>query len=344
MEKPFSPALVGSGLVIAALLAGSAYYTYRTQMLRVAKPITVVTDVATPKVVTTTPRISCAEINHDLTLTGKSQEFNITELAPVEINVSPKIISNQTSLLVFKEYTSGGRITEGEKKNERYFGGQSPWHAINFLKPEANNLGIVPIFNVPSTLSDEIGGQDIAVINQDWYVFGTSEIVLGSGISDQSLVRLNTKSSGPSGIVETIKIPSEYAPDTEVTCPPGAMECPVSDTNSNTITALLGSSDKTLIFKMENNTSTYIGFNTDSKKWSKVPLSTKFEPLPKTVDATIKEKGCLSLKWPTGTMVFTPHFLYQKHKYNFAEDPTYMDVYWQPGEQEPLYNWGSLTR
>lgn len=344
MAKPFSSALVGSGLAIAALLAVSAYYTYRTQTLRITKPITVVTDVATPKVVTTTPQISCAEINHDLNLTGKNQNFNVTELAPIEVNVSPKIISNKTSLLVFKEYTVGGRITDGEKKNERRFGTQSPWMAMNFLTPRANNLGIVPTFNIPGALSDEIGGQDIAIVNQDWYVFGTSGIGLGSGIYDQSLVRLDTKSSGPSGVVETIKIPSEYAPDVEVTCPPGAMECPGSDTNSNTITALLGSSDKTLIFKMENNTSTYIGFSTDSKKWSKVELSTKLEPLAGTVDKTIKEKGCLSLAWPTGTMIFTPHFLYEKHKYNFADEPTYLDIYWQPGEQKTLYSWDNLTR
>lgn len=343
MARPFSPILIGSGLAISALLATSAYFTYRTQTIRLAKPTTVIVNTSTPAIVTTTPTVACAEIDHNLNLTGKNQTFNITDLAPVEVNVSPKIISNQTSLLVFKEYTVGGRITEGEKKNERYFGGQSPWFAMNFLKPEGNNLGIVPTFNVPGTLSDEIGGENIVVLNGDWYMFGASEIGLGVGISDQSFVRMKALASGPTGIVETIPIPKEYAPDVKTNCFPQAMECAGSDTNQNTITALIGSSDEILVFKMENNTSTYIGFNTDSKKWNKVSLSTKFEPLLETVDATIKEKGCLSLKWPTGTMIFTRHFLYQKNKYNFADDPAYMDVYWQPGEQETLYNWDRLT-
>lgn len=344
MAKPFSPALVGSGLIIAALLAGSAYYTYQTQTMRFKNPAPVVINTSTPALVTTTPAIACAEIDHDLNLTGKNQNFDVTKLAPVEVNVSPKIISNQLSLLVFKEYTAGGRVNEGDKKNERYFGVQSPWFAMNFLKPEANNLGIVTTFNVPGALSDEIGSGNIVVIDGDWYIFSITEFGLGSGVANQSFTRLNTKSPGPSGTVETIKIPNEYAPVIKTVCPPGAMECPSSDTNLNTITNLVGSDDKTLIFEMTNNTSTYIGFDAASDKWSKVPLSTRFVPLTKTVEATIKEKGCLSLKWPTGTMVFTPHFLYQKHKYNSADDPTYLDIYWQPGAQEPLYNWDRLIK
>lgn len=344
MAKPFSPGLVFSGLLISALLAGSAYYTYRTQTMRIANPVPVVTAPSLPTVVTTTPTVVCAEINHNLTLTGKKQTFEITELAPVETNVDPKIISNQQSLLVLKSYTAGGRTTEGEEKNKRYFGGQSPWFAMNFLKPEGNNLGIVPTFNVPGSLSDEIGSSNIATINGDWYILGVSEFGLGSGISDQSFVRLNTKAPGPSGTVETIKIPAEYAPDIKTSCPPRAMECPSSDTNPNTIKAMIGSTNETLVFETASNTSTYIGFDTTSKKWSELPLSTKFEPLVKTVAATIKETGCLSLNWPTGTMVFTPHFLYQKHKYNSADDPTNLDIYWQPGEQKLLRNWNHLVR
>lgn len=342
MAKPFSTGLVFSGLLISALLAVSAYYTYRTQTAQTEKPGKIAVNTSTPVIVTTTPQISCAEIDHTLNLTGKNQNFEITKLAPIELNVSPKITSNKLSLLVLKEYTAGGRTSEGEKKTEQYFGGQSPWYAINFLKPEANNLGIVPTFNVPGSLSDEINIGDIVVVNGDWYVFGVSEFGLGSGVSDQSFVRLSNKKSGPSGIAETIKIPTEYAPNIETSCPPRAMECPSSDTNSNTITALIGSANEVLLFEMANNTSTHVGFDTASGKWTKVPLSNKFDPVLKTVDATIKEKGCLSLNWPTGTMVFTPHFLYEKHKYNSTDDPTYLDIYWQPGQQEFRHSWDRL--
>lgn len=328
MAKPFSPGLVLSGLLIATLLAMSAYYTYRTQTIRLTNPVPVTITTSTPATVTTTPQISCAIIDKTLQTTGKTKTFDILKLAPVDTDVYATIVPSDTGLMWFKHFNGGGPLYQDEKeKNEQYFAGQGPWYSTTIARFKGGNSSVVPTFNLPIEAIDY--SSSIISVESGWYGLHAPPMGLGDGIYEQRFVKIVDND------ITTIQVPKEYQPDIEQDCDPKWPECPASNVNNDAVVEIIGRTNDTLIFKTERNTSTLVSYNLNSDKWQKIPTGTGFTPRRTSIVEAIKTHGCLAMEWPIGTMVFTPHFL--------GEPITQLniDIYWSDPNQ-PMYRWDRL--
>lgn len=337
MAKPFSTGLVFSGFIIAGLLAASAYYTYRTQTANpeLSKtPASATTSTIVEKIVTTTPKITCAIADKKLATNGKTQTMEITRLVPVELNVHPGFITNDSSWLVFKHFNGGGPSFEVEDSAALSFAGQGPWYTTEILEPKGNNVSIVPTFNAPPEIEQLLaGGPNSGTsgigVGDNWFILVNETGGMGDGPSIVKQTFLQIQNTAPNTI-ERIAIPAEYGPKND---------------NPNALVEVMGRYNSLIVFGLNSATSTYAGFDYKTRKWQKLTdgdtalkgLTRKNRPDFKASDL-IKEHGCFVQDSNNGFMVFVPHFLETQV---LGNSPT-LDIYWYDDNDTVIHNWDRL--
>ncbi len=290
MAKPFSPALVGSGLMIAALLAGSAYYTYRTQTIRLTKATPVAINTSTPKEAAPEPTVTCIQLDASFKPSETSQNFPTKKLVPVQVRVASFIYPEQNQVLVLNP----GQPT------------------LMTIKSEADRYNVIkPVVTVTTTLVDD--AQAVRV-GPDLFLFSTEEWGLGSGLVANSLYKVADNTLSP------VLIPAKYRPIEEIACPdnPDILECAGGDGNPISATALVGATESAIVFKTGYNTSTYATYNVTSSHWVDLkandPLLKDLRPSRKSLAEALKDHQCLSQETNFGTL------LYRKNSLTEAKD------------------------
>jgi len=290
MAKPFSPALVGSGLVIAALLAGSAYYTYRTQTIRLTKVTPVIINTSTPKEVVPEQIVTCTPLDASFKPGETSQNFPTKKLVPVQVRVASFIYPEQNQVLVLNP----GQPT------------------LMTIKSEANWYNVIkPVTTVTTTLVDD--AQAVRV-GPDLFLFSIEEWGFGSGLVANSLYKVTDHT------LRAVPIPAKYSPTEEFSCSddPDILECPGGDGNPISATALVGATEAAIVFKTGYNTSTYAAFNVTSSRWVDLkandPTLKDLRPSRKSLAEALKNHQCLSQETEFGTL------LYRKNSLTEAKD------------------------
>lgn len=310
MAKPFSPALVGSGLIIAALLAGSAYYTYRTQTLRLKNPAPVVINTSTPKEIAPEPTMTCKELDTSFALSEVEQNFVIRDLEPVQVRFSPFIYPAQNQALILNP-------------------GQPSLITIKSSADHSNS--IVPVVLATSTtLVDDVRA---VMVGQTWFFFSTEEWGLGSGLYRSALYKIADRT------LDDVNIPAKYSPkEEEMTCPenPKVLECPGGDANPISATELVGATDAVLVFKTGYNTSTYASFNVTSSRWQDLKaddvILKNLKPSRKSLAKLFTENTCVSQETAFGTLVYSKNNFTKAAEdwYNGLSGYSSVSIYWKP--------------
>lgn len=308
MAKPFSPALVGSGLIIAALLAGSAYYTYRTQILRLKNPAPVVINTSTPKETAPEPTVTCKELDTSFALSENEQNFVIKDLEPVQVRLAPFIYPAPNQALVLNP-------------------GQPSLITVKSTTDKSNS--IVPVVLATSTYL--VDDAQMAMVGQTWFLFSTEEWGLGSGLYRTTLNKIADRT------LSNVTIPAKYSPKEGLSCPddPEVLECPGGDENPISATELIGSTDAFLVFKTGYNTSTYVSFNVTSSRWQDLKaddvILKNLKPARKSLAKLFLENTCVSQETAFGTLVYRRNNLSNPTNddwYNGLSGYSSVSIYW----------------
>ncbi|PLX26182.1 hypothetical protein C0581_05240 [Candidatus Parcubacteria bacterium] len=264
--------------------------------------------------------ISCVMVDKSLDIVPDEGlgVYYKTRLFPVETNVRHDIFVNDSAIIAFKHFNGGGDPYNYDEEKWSKFAGQGPSYFVEMLDFSApRNVSVIPTFSIPHEVitNDNFMGNITNVSYGDsWFIFSRGFAAFTGSVVDQRLTEVAYDRK-----FREIVIPEEYTADPEFRS--GPVHGFTVNNNTSTIGDMLGLlRDDTIVFSLQKNTSTYIGYEIKNDSWIEVSVDeiydvdmTVYEEVGgpriyKPLDL-IKEYGCFALPTPRGDMVFTSHEL-----------------------------------